>query len=98
MSNLTECQAEVLEALSTFPRGIDDQGLAAFVHHISDVPMSSSGVRSRRAELVRKGLVTVVGLKTTKSGRQASIHALTIRGKQVLRAQRRRQSRALVAA
>lgn len=79
MTALTSGQETVLRALDQFEK-IDDTGLAVYVHHIAGSDMSSSGVRSRRAELVRKGLVTAKGVKITKSGRKAVEHGLTHKG------------------
>lgn len=82
---LTPGQEVVLTALADFGKPIDDTGLAVYVHHAMGRVMSSSGVRSRRAELVRKGLVSVTGTHPTKSGRAASIHGLTAAGQRQAR-------------
>lgn len=84
MSKLTKGQEAVLKAFSAIGP-VDDVGLAVYVHHVAEISMSSSGVRSRRAELVNKGLVRVTGSKRTKSGRTACIHRLTSKGARVLR-------------
>lgn len=83
MSKLSRGQQTVLRALKDFGRA-DDTALAVYVHHVADADMSSSGVRSRRAELAWKGFVTVVGVKRTKSGRSAAIHAITKKGEAAL--------------
>jgi predicted ArsR family transcriptional regulator len=82
--SLTHGQEAVIKAFGQIG-SIDDTGLAVYIHHVADISMSSSGVRSRRAELVRKGLVTVTGVKTTKSGRAQAIHGLTIKGQRAYR-------------
>ena len=82
-ASLTKGQRAVLRAFSDFG-AMDDTALTVYVHHIADVSMSSSGIRSRRAELVRKGLVAVTGIKTLKSGRNAAIHGLTSTGTRVV--------------
>jgi hypothetical protein len=81
-SSLTKGQQAVLRAFSDFG-AMDDTALTVYVHHIADVAMSSSGIRSRRAELARKGLLAVVGVKQLKSGRNAAIHGITRKGEQV---------------
>jgi hypothetical protein len=67
---------------------MDDQALTVYVHHIEDDGQSSSGIRSRRAELCRRDgnrppLLQVVGTKKLKSGRRAAVHGLTKTGKRV---------------
>lgn len=83
--DLTTGQLEVLKAFDTLGK-VDDGALAAYVHHMSRASMSSSGVRSRRAELVRKGALKITGTHRLKSGRRAAIHGLSISGRQALRA------------
>lgn len=95
---MTNGQFAVLDALSNYTKGLDDQGLAVHVHHIADNDMSSSGVRTRRAELASMGFVTPVGVKRTRSGRSAAIHAVTAQGKAALRAERRSRRAVAVAA
>jgi len=82
--SLTKGQRTVLAAFKSFG-AMDDLALTVYVHHVAESPMSSSGIRSRRAELVRKGLLTVTGVKTLKSGRAAAIHGITLQGKTALR-------------
>lgn len=77
--SLTEGQTAVLRAFSEFG-AMDDTPLTIYVHHVSGKNMSSSGIRTRRAELVRKGLLTVAGIKTLKSGRNAVVHGISARG------------------
>jgi hypothetical protein len=89
MSNtLTPCQTTVLAAFNDFNVALDDQGLAVYVHHVAGNDMSSSGVRTRRVELERKGLVALSGSKLTKSNRSAATHVITSAGKKALRAVR----------
>lgn len=54
---LTKHQAAVYRFLQAAGRPLPDAALVPMVQHMSDTPISSSGVRTRRAELVRKGLV-----------------------------------------
>lgn len=86
MSNslLTEGQTAVLRAFHEFGP-MTDVALSVYVHHVSETSMSSSGIRSRRAELTRPtaqrgSLLHVVGTKKLKSGRRAAVHALTNEG------------------
>lgn len=75
-NSLTEGQKAVLRAFYDFGP-LHDAALASFVHHHSDVNMASSGIRTRRAELVRKGLLHATGTRRLKSGRVAAVHSLT---------------------
>lgn len=84
-ASLTAGQVAVLRAFSDFGP-MDDTALTVYVHHVADVAMSSSGIRSRRAELVRKGLLTASDIKLLKSGRTASIHSITLRGEKIITA------------
>lgn len=86
MSNslLTDGQTAVLRAFFEFGP-MTDVALSVYVHHVNEVPMSSSGIRSRRAELSRAGasrpaFLHVIGTKRLKSGRNAAVHALTEAG------------------
>lgn len=85
---LTNGQLSVLAALDAFGKPMDDVALTTYVHHIADSPMASSGIRSRRAELVRQGYVAVTGSKRLHSGRKAAIHGLTSKGRKALSASR----------
>jgi hypothetical protein len=77
---LTTNQSVVLRALKDYGAA-DDVTLSVYVHQMGMSDMSSSGVRSRRAELVRKGLVEIVGVRKMRSGKSAAIHALTAAGR-----------------
>lgn len=94
-SNLTTGQKAVLRAFHEFG-DMTDVALATYVHHVSQENMSSSGIRSRRAELVRKGLVDVTGTKKMKSGRYAAVHGLTALGIKDARSLRRTEAKAAV--
>jgi hypothetical protein len=67
---------------------MDDTALTVYVHHVAEQSMSSSGIRTRRAELTRTTppLLQAVDTKRLKSGRRAAIHALTPTG-QILASQ-----------
>lgn len=84
-------QETVLRSLRSFGRA-SDEALAIYVHHMANSDMSSSGVRSRRAELTRLGYVGVVGAVGTKSGRTALVHAITPKGRLALRSQKARKA------
>lgn len=62
-------QAAVLSVLN-FVGQLTDEELVEQYGEISPVPQSPSGIRTRRAELVRKGLVRYAGYKRVlRSGR-----------------------------
>lgn len=94
--HLSPGQRTVLTAFQSFDQ-MDDVILTVYVHHIADSPMSSSGIRTRRAELVRKGCLRVVGTKTLKSGRPAAVFGITAKGRRAL-VQRKRTARKATAA
>lgn len=77
---MTRGQEAVLSAFREFGP-MTDVALATYVHHVSSVPMSSSGIRTRRSELVRMDMLTAVDRIKLKSGRFARIHALTDTGR-----------------
>lgn len=77
--NLTKGQQAVLKAFAAFG-DMDDVALSVYMHHVADVNMSSSGIRTRRCELVRKGLLNYVGTKRLKSGRKAKLYGLSNAG------------------
>jgi hypothetical protein len=78
---LTRHQRAVLLAFYEYG-AMTDVALTTYVHHTAEVNMSSSGIRTRRAELCRHdpALLQVVGTKIMKSGRRAAIHDLTRSG------------------
>lgn len=80
-SSLTAGQTEVLRAFSDHGP-MHDAELATFVHHHSPLTMSSSGIRTRRAELARMDppLLQTVGRRVMKSGRNSVVHGLTREG------------------
>lgn len=81
--NLTNGQCAVLTAFREFGP-MTDVALAVYVHHVAQESMSSSGIRSRRAELVAKGLLDVIGTKAMKSGRRAAVHQINAQGQKAL--------------
>lgn len=71
--NLTPAQAEVYRVLASIDGGLPDHALVPLTQHVAGVRLSSSGIRSRRAELARRGLVKAKGHVTTGSGRTATV-------------------------
>ena len=69
---MTAAQQAVLDAIKTFGP-INDAALVPLVQHVSQVHMSSSGIRSRRAELVDAGNVREHSKVVMPSGRKASL-------------------------
>jgi hypothetical protein len=71
---VTERQAEVYRVMRSVRRPVADHALVPLAQHMSSVHQSSSGIRSRRAELTQKGLVIPTGSTTTGSGRKAVVY------------------------
>lgn len=69
---MTAAQETVLAVLKQHGP-LPDHALVPLVQHVAQVRMSSSGIRSRRAELTDKGLVTEVDTVRMPSGRRASV-------------------------
>lgn len=72
--SVTASQAEVYDVFEEFGVDLPDHALVPLAQHAMRSRQSSSGIRSRRAELVRKGLLREVGQTRTGSGRRASIY------------------------
>ena len=69
-------QTAVLSVLTAYPAGLTDQGLA-LVYGNRWPAQSESGLRTRRAELVRGGMVVDTGRRERlASGRQAVVWAV----------------------
>ncbi len=66
-------QAEVYSVFTDFGIALPDHALVPLAQHASSVHQSSSGIRSRRAELARKGLLVEAGTTKTGSGRSARV-------------------------
>lgn len=77
VTDLTEKQDCVLACLTEADRPLSDVELAGLYSHnrrYHDWPeQSESGLRTRRAELVRKGLVEKTGKTRLESGRMAAV-------------------------
>lgn len=65
-------QAAVYDVLKQYGP-VADHALVPLAQHMLNVHQSSSGIRTRRAELVQKGLATEVAVTKTGSGRQAKV-------------------------
>lgn len=72
MVDITASQKEVYEVLKQYGP-LPDVALVPLAQHLVHTPQSSSGIRSRRAELERKGFVVEVDQITTASGRKAGV-------------------------
>ncbi len=70
---VTPAQAAVYRVLEGIDGGLPDHALVPLTQHVAGVRLSSSGIRSRRAELVRRGLVKETGSVKTGSGRTATV-------------------------
>ena len=70
MHKLTTNQTEVLLALRKFGP-LTDHDLVPICLHVLDSNQSTSGIRSRRHELVELGIVREVGTEKLRSGRMA---------------------------
>ena len=87
ISQLTERQLAVLETLHYQGPMADHVLVAAFPLQGFVVMQSPQSIRSRRAELVRGGLVEHTGgYVQTVSGRRARVWAVTDKGREALRA------------
>lgn len=72
--NLTDSQAAVYDALRD-NGPLPDHALVPIVQHVHGKHISSSGIRTRRAELVKAGLVTATGDEVVMpSGRAAKVY------------------------
>lgn len=72
--DVTPQQHDIYNLISRFGRtGLTDHALVGVATHEFKRPYSESGIRSRRAELARKGLVKPTKSVTTRSGRQATV-------------------------
>jgi hypothetical protein len=69
---MTAGQKAVLRAVEKYGP-ITDAALVPLMQHLDQQPMSSSGIRSRRAELVDAGLVQSCDTIRMPSGRLANV-------------------------
>lgn len=77
VKDMTETQAYIIRVLEKKPRN-DSQLIAAY-RNFKRAPMASdSGIRSRRAELVKSGLVSDTGARVVlPSGRRSIVWGLS---------------------
>lgn len=75
--DLTPAQAAVLGILVQYGP-LADHALVPLAQHQLSVHQSSSGIRSRRAELTGLGLVESVTTIRTGSGRSAGVYAVAL--------------------
>lgn len=75
---VTDSQAAVYGVIKQYGRktGLADHALVPLAQHQLGVHLSSSGIRSRRAELARKGLLQPTNKIATGSGRKAQVWAV----------------------
>lgn len=66
-------QAAVYEVLKAYGP-VADHALVPLAQHQLQMRQSSSGIRTRRRELLDKGLVTEVATTKTGSGRKAKVY------------------------
>lgn len=72
---MTTHQKQVMHMLAEYGP-LPDHVLVPLAQHLADVPMSSSSIRSRRAELAKLGRVEQVGQIEMPSGRGAAVWAV----------------------
>lgn len=70
--SVTTSQEAVYDVLKKYGP-LADHALVPMAQHMVSVHQSSSGIRSRRAELVAKGLAVQTGMTSTGSGRRAGV-------------------------
>lgn len=71
--------ATVINALDQAGRPLDDYGIQKFARHKLGAYMTPSSARSRRAELVRSGLVVPAGTSVSPTGRKCTTWRLKAR-------------------
>lgn len=70
--NVTQAQKAVYDALRSYGP-LPDHALVPLTQHVAHEHQSSSGIRTRRRELERKGLVVSIDLAITNTGRKANV-------------------------
>jgi hypothetical protein len=71
---VTPQQADIYRTIERFgSTGLTDHALVGVASHEMKRPYSESGIRSRRAELYRLGLLRSTREVTTRSGRRAQV-------------------------
>jgi len=69
---LTDSQRDVLNVIRDLGP-LPDHALVPLVQHVAGAHWSSSGIRTRRCELERVGLIESAGAVSTSSGRAATL-------------------------
>lgn len=69
---MNQSQSEVFNVIDIWGP-LPDAALVPIAQHFANLYHSSSGIRSRRAELTSKNLVKCVGYTTLPSGRKAQV-------------------------
>jgi hypothetical protein len=69
---MNESQKSVYTVLKKYGP-MPDQALIPLAQHLAEIHQSSSGIRTRRGELVRYGLIEQVGSLMLPSGRRAAV-------------------------
>ena len=69
--NVTPAQADIYALVARFDSGVTDNVLVHVAQAEMKTVYSESGIRSRRAELARRGLLAEVGQVKMRSGRKA---------------------------
>lgn len=75
--NVTDSQGDVYDTLKLYGP-LPDVALVPVAQHVQGTHQTSSGIRSRRAELVRKGLADEVRTVRMPSGRSAGVFKAVI--------------------
>lgn len=71
-TSVTASQADVYNVIAAYGP-LADHALVPLAQHQMSVHQSSSGIRTRRLELARKGLVREISATRTGSGRRARV-------------------------
>lgn len=72
---MTVSQSHVFDVLEVYGP-LADTALVPLVQHMASIHQSSSGIRTRRAELARMGMVERIGTIVLPSGRDAAVWAV----------------------
>lgn len=73
LENLGPVRDSIMKVLKTYKAGLRDEDISSYYRLRMYPPCSPSGLRSRRSELVRMGLVEKCGVGKTTSGRNCAI-------------------------
>lgn len=74
---VTPAQKAVYDVLRHFPKGLADNALVPLAQHQMHIGQSSSGIRTRRSELVELGLVIDTNRRVlTPKNRKATVYGV----------------------